>query len=50
MSELTDIQIKAWIKNDERFEQRGDGGGLRSVLPPQPSTAVFSICCACRVS
>ena len=28
MSELTDIQIKAWIKNDERFEQRGDGGGL----------------------
>ncbi len=28
MSELTDIQIKAWIKNGERFEQRGDGGGL----------------------
>lgn len=28
MSELTDIQIKAWIKSGERFEQRGDGGGL----------------------
>lgn len=28
MSELTDIQIKAWIKKDDRFEQRGDGGGL----------------------
>lgn len=28
MSELTDIQIKAWIRNDECFEQRGDGGGL----------------------
>lgn len=25
MSGLSDIQIKAWIKNDERFEQRGDG-------------------------
>ena len=28
MSELTDIQIKAWIKIGERFEQRGNGGGL----------------------
>jgi len=28
MSELNDIQIKAWIKSGERFEQRGDGGGL----------------------
>ncbi len=28
MAELTDIQIKAWIRSDERFEQRGDGGGL----------------------
>ena len=28
MNELTDIQIKAWIKTGERFEQRGDGGGL----------------------
>lgn len=28
MSKLTDIQIRAWIKNGERFEQRGDGGGL----------------------
>jgi integrase len=28
VSELTDIQIKAWIKSGERFEQRGDGGGL----------------------
>ncbi|AEG02716.1 tyrosine-type recombinase/integrase [Methylomonas methanica] len=28
MSALTDIQIRAWIKSGERFEQRGDGGGL----------------------
>lgn len=28
MGKLTDIQIKAWIKNGERFEQRGDGDGL----------------------
>jgi hypothetical protein len=28
MNELEDRQIKAWIKKDERFEQRGDGGGL----------------------
>lgn len=28
MSNLTDIQIRAWIKADERFEQRSDGGGL----------------------
>lgn len=28
MSGLSDIQIKAWIKNNERFEQRGDGNGL----------------------
>ncbi|MGZ5050463.1 MAG: tyrosine-type recombinase/integrase [Methylobacter sp.] len=28
MGELTDIQIRAWIRSDERFEQRGDGGGL----------------------
>lgn len=25
MAELTDIQTKAWIRSDERFEQRGDG-------------------------
>lgn len=28
MSGLSDIQIKAWIKNNERFEQRGDSNGL----------------------
>ncbi len=28
MAKLTDIQIRAWIKNGEHFEQRGDGGGL----------------------
>lgn len=28
MSGLEDKQIKAWIKNGEHFEQRGDGGGL----------------------
>lgn len=28
MAKLTDIQIKAWIKKNERFEGRADGGGL----------------------
>lgn len=28
MAKLTDIQIKAWIKNDERFEGKSDGDGL----------------------
>lgn len=28
MATLSDVQIRAWIKNDERFEQRGDGNGL----------------------
>lgn len=28
MAKLTDIQIKAWIKNGERFEDRADGNGL----------------------
>ncbi|MDO9271365.1 MAG: integrase arm-type DNA-binding domain-containing protein [Methylobacter sp.] len=28
MAKLTDIQIKSWIKNDERFEDRADGNGL----------------------
>ncbi|MGC2456741.1 MAG: Arm DNA-binding domain-containing protein [Gallionellaceae bacterium] len=28
MSKLTDIQIRGWIKADERFEMRGDGDGL----------------------
>ncbi len=28
MAKLTDIQIKAWIKNGEYFEDRADGNGL----------------------
>ena len=28
MGKLTDIQIRNWIKADERFELRGDGAGL----------------------
>ncbi len=28
MRGLEDRQIKAWIKNGEHFEQRGDSGGL----------------------
>ncbi|MDO8346364.1 MAG: tyrosine-type recombinase/integrase [Rugosibacter sp.] len=28
MGKLTDVQIRDWIKRDERFEQRGDGDGL----------------------
>lgn len=28
MAKLSDIDIRNWIKADERFEMRGDGGGL----------------------
>lgn len=28
MGKLTDMQIRAWMKSGERFEQRGDGEGL----------------------
>src|SRR5436190_969299 len=28
MAKLTDAQIRAWIKTDERFEGRSDGNGL----------------------
>lgn len=28
MGTLTDLQIRTWIKTGERFEMRGDGGGL----------------------
>ncbi len=28
MAKLTDLQIKAWIKSDERFEGKADGNGL----------------------
>ena len=28
MGKLTDIQIRAWIKNGDRFEGRADGDGL----------------------
>jgi len=28
MGKLTDIQIRAWVKSGERFEQRADGDGL----------------------
>jgi len=28
MAQLTDAQIRAWIKGDVRFEGKSDGGGL----------------------
>ena len=28
MTALSDVQIKNWIKNDERFEGKADGNGL----------------------
>ncbi len=28
MSKLSDIQIRNWIKSNERFDMRGDGDGL----------------------
>ncbi|WP_196063621.1 MULTISPECIES: site-specific integrase [unclassified Enterobacter] len=33
MAKMTDIQIKAWIRADERFEARSDGNGLSLCFP-----------------
>lgn len=33
MAKLTDIQIRAWIKSDERFDGRSDGNGLYLCFP-----------------
>ncbi|WP_223146789.1 tyrosine-type recombinase/integrase [Methylomonas fluvii] len=41
MRELTDIQIRAWIKSGERFEQRGDGGGLFMSFRKDMATPVW---------
>lgn len=41
MNELTDIQIKSWIKKGERFEQRGDGGGLSLSFRADMATPVW---------
>jgi hypothetical protein len=41
MSGLEDRQIKAWIKNKEHFEQRGDGGGLFLCFRENMATPVW---------
>ena len=41
MGKLTDIQIRAWIKNGERFEQRGDGDGLSLCYRDNYATPVW---------
>ncbi|EQB1048183.1 Arm DNA-binding domain-containing protein, partial [Escherichia coli] len=33
MPKLTDIQIRAWIKADERFDGKADGNGLYLCYP-----------------
>ncbi|MEO5343312.1 MAG: tyrosine-type recombinase/integrase [Gammaproteobacteria bacterium SHHR-1] len=41
MGKLTDLQIKAWIKNGERFEGRSDGGGLYLRFRPDYATPMW---------
>ena len=41
MGKLTDIQIRAWMKNGERFEQRGDGDGLSLCYRENYATPVW---------
>ena len=33
MGRLSGEQIQAWVETDERFEMRGDGGGLYLCFP-----------------
>lgn len=41
MGKLTDIQIRAWMKNGEHFEQRGDGDGLSICFRENYATPVW---------
>ena len=41
MGKLTDIQIRAWIKNAEHFERKGDGDGLYLCYPSSHAIPVW---------
>ena len=41
MGKLTDIQIRAWIKNGEHFEGRSDGDGLYLSFPENYSSPMW---------
>ena len=41
MGKLTDIQIRAWMKSGEHFEQRGDGDGLSICYRDNYATPVW---------
>lgn len=41
MGKLTDIQIRAWIKNGEHFEGRSDGDGLYLSFPANYSSPMW---------
>lgn len=41
MAKLTDMQMRAWIKADERFEGRADGNGLYLVFRTNHETSVW---------
>jgi integrase len=43
MGKLTDIQIRAWIKAGEHFEQRGDGDGLYLCYPASYAIPVWKL-------
>lgn len=41
MGKLTDMQIRAWIKNAEHFEGRADGNGLYLSFPPNYASPMW---------
>ena len=41
MGKLTDIQIRAWVRNGERFEGRSDGMGLYLSFPATAASPVW---------
>jgi len=41
VSKLTDVQIRSWIKAGERFDGRGDGGGLSLRYPKDCAAPIW---------
>ena len=41
MGKMTDIQIRAWVKNGENFEGRSDGDGLYLSFPKNYSSPMW---------
>jgi hypothetical protein len=45
VSKLSEQQIQAWVETDERFEMRGDGGGLYLCFPPRLTRPAWAFRC-----